>query len=71
MNLTATDNLNSPLVIDKSSKFDYDFILSFLSKNGYVRVSGVKESGEFAVKVDIIDIFPKKYKNPIRFNIFD
>lgn len=71
MNLTATDNLNSPLVIDKSSKFDYDFILSFLSKNGYVRVSGVKESGEFAVKGDIIDIFPTEYENPIRINIFD
>ena len=71
MNLTATDNLNSSLVIDKSYKFDYDFILSFLSKNGYVRVSGVKESGEFAVKGDIIDIFPTEYKNPIRINIFD
>ena len=71
MNLTATDNLNSPLVIDKSSKFDYDFILSFLSKNGYVRVSGVKESGEFAVKGDINDIFPTEYENPIRINIFD
>ena len=71
MNLTATDNLNSPLVIDKSSKFDYDFILSFLSKNGYVRVSGVRESGEFAVKGDIIDIFPTEYENPIRINIFD
>ena len=71
MNLTATDNLNSSLVIDKSSKFDYDFILSFLSKNGYVRVSGVKESGEFAVKGDIIDIFPTEYENPIRINIFD
>ena len=64
MNLTATDNLNSPLVIDKSSKFDYDFILSFLSKNGYVRVSGVKESGEFAVKGDIIAVSYTHLKLP-------
>ena len=70
MNLAATDNSNSTLVIDKKSKFDYSNVLSFLSENGYVRVSGVKESGEFSVKGDIIDVFPTGYENPIRINIF-
>ena len=45
--------------------------MTFLSENGYVRVSGVKESGEFSVKGDIIDIFPTGYEYPIRINIFD
>ena len=69
----ATDKLNpkTTLSIEKSSKFDYDSVLSFLSENGYVRVSGVKESGEFSVKGDVIDIFPAGYNNPLRVNIFD
>ena len=74
MNLgLATDKLNpkTTLSIEKSSKFDYDSVLSFLSENGYVRVSGVKESGEFSVKGDVIDIFPTGYNNPLRVNIFD
>ena len=70
MNLAAVDNSNPTLIIDKKSKFDYSNVLSYLSENGYVRVSGVKESGEFSVKGDIIDVFPTGYENPIRINIF-
>ena len=70
MNLAAADNSNPTLIIDKKSKFDYSNVLSYLSESGYVRVSGVKESGEFSVKGDIIDVFPTGYENPIRINIF-
>ena len=71
MNLAVSDNLSSNLVIDKKTKFNYNNVLDFLSENGYVRVSGVRESGEFSVKGDIIDIFPTGYEYPIRINIFD
>ena len=71
MNLAVSDNLSSNLVIDKKTKFNYNNVLVFLSENGYVRVSGVRESGEFSVKGDIIDIFPTGYEYPIRINIFD
>ena len=71
MSLAASDNLSSNLVIDKKTKFNYNNVLDFLSENGYVRVSGVRESGEFSVKGDIIDIFPTGYEYPIRINIFD
>ena len=71
MSLAVSDNLSSNLVIDKKTKFNYNNVLSFLSENGYVRVSGVRESGEFSVKGDIIDIFPTGYEYPIRINIFD
>ena len=70
MNLAAADNSNPTLIIDKKSKFNYSNVLSYFSENGYVRVSGVKESGEFSVKGDIIDVFPTGYENPIRINIF-
>ena len=68
MSLTSTKKNNQSFVIDKKSKFDYNNFLFFLSENGYVRVSGVKESGEFSVKGDIIDVFPIGYENPIRIN---
>ena len=71
MSLAASDNSSSNLIIDKKTKFDYNYVLGFLSENGYVRVSGVRESGEFSVKGDIIDIFPTGYDYPIRINIFD
>ena len=71
MNLAVIDNSTSTLIIDKKVKFDYNNVLSFLIENGYIRVSGVKESGEFSVKGDIIDIFPTGYESPIRINIFD
>ena len=70
MNLTSAESSNQTLVIDSKSKFDYNNVLTFLSENGYVRVSGVKESGEFSVKGDIIDVFPTGYENPIRINIY-
>ena len=47
MNLAPAESNNQTLVIDSKSKFDYNNVLTFLSENGYVRVSGVKESGEF------------------------
>ena len=70
MNLKPAESKNQTLVIDSKSKFDYNNVLTFLSENGYVRVSGVKESGEFSVKGDIIDVFPTGYENPIRINIY-
>ena len=70
MNLKPAESKNQALVIDSKSKFDYNNVLTFLSENGYVRVSGVKESGEFSVKGDIIDVFPTGYENPIRINIY-
>ena len=70
MNLAPAESNNQTLVIDSKSKFDYNNVLTFLSENGYVRVSGVKESGEYSVKGDIIDVFPTGYENPIRINIY-
>ena len=60
------DNLN----ISYDEKFDYEKTINFLSENGYVRVSSIRENGEFSVKGDVIDIFPSDFKNPVRINLF-
>ena len=60
----------SNLNINLDNKFDYEFTLNYLSTNGYVRVSSIREPGEFSVKGDVIDIFPSEFVKPIRINLF-
>lgn len=42
----------------------------FLANNGYVRTDTVREAGEFAIRGDIIDIFPPSYESPVRIDLF-
>ena len=58
------------LLIENKLKFNYEGTIDFLSDNGYTRVSTINHLGEFSVKGDVIDIFPKDYQDPIRINIF-
>ncbi len=60
----------SNLNINLDNKFDYELTLNYLSTNGYVRVSSIREPGEFSVKGDVIDIFPSEFAKPIRINLF-
>ena len=45
-------------------------IINFLAKNSYDRVSKVMEQGEFAVRGDIIDIFPAGSNDAMRIDFF-
>ncbi len=45
-------------------------LYAFLAGNGYLRTDTVRESGEFAVRGSIIDIFPAGYENPVRLDLF-
>ncbi len=45
-------------------------IAEFLTLNGYARTDTVRESGEYAVRGNIIDIFPTGFDRPIRFDFF-
>ena len=70
MNLAPAESNNQTLVIDSKSKFDYNNVLTFLSENGYVRVSGVKESGEYSGSIisflfKLLIILPRFISNPI------
>lgn len=49
---------------------DSEKMILFLAQNGYVRTQTVRESGEFAVRGGIIDIFPSGHENPLRIDMF-
>ena len=43
----------------------------FLSQNGYQATDVVATSGEFAVRGEIVDIYPAGFPNPVRLDFFD
>ncbi len=43
---------------------------NFLSNNGYDRTDTVRESGEYAIRGGIIDVFPPGYEQPVRLDLF-
>jgi transcription-repair coupling factor (superfamily II helicase) len=47
-----------------------DSIVSWLEHNGYNRSSTVRESGEYAVRGGILDLFPAGLDQPVRFDFF-
>ena len=42
----------------------------FLTQNGYVRTETVRETGEFAVRGGIVDLYPSGYDKPLRLDLF-
>lgn len=61
---------NAHLSIRKKARVQEKKLLGFLAANGYARCDTVRESGEFAVRGGIIDIFPPGYDQPIRIDLF-
>ncbi|MEE8332940.1 MAG: transcription-repair coupling factor [Alphaproteobacteria bacterium] len=49
---------------------DLDELNGFLVRNGYARVSTVREPGECALRGGIIDIFPAGSTDPVRLDLF-
>ena len=47
-----------------------EVIVGFLAGNGYVRAESVMEPGEYAVRGDIIDVFPPGREDPLRLDFF-
>src|SRR5690242_18580817 len=45
-------------------------IVAWLEHNGYNRSSTVRESGEYAVRGGILDLFPAGLEHPVRFDFF-
>lgn len=43
----------------------------FLLRMGYERTYIVREGGEYAIRGEIVDIFPPLYKNPVRLDLFE
>jgi len=56
--------------IKKDASLDSIALQKFLSNNGYLRTDTVRETGEFAIRGDIIDLFPPSKKMPLRIDLF-
>ena len=63
--------LNSMREIYIGSKLNFNDFLHYVTINGYTRTEQVFEAGEYAVRGDIIDIFPTGTTEPLRIDLFD
>lgn len=63
--------LNSIRHIKIGSKLKFNEFIHYAVINGYNRVEQVIEPGEYAVRGDIIDIFPVGTTDPLRIDLFD
>lgn len=63
--------LNSSREVKVGKKLDFNDFLHYAAVNGYNRVEQVIEPGEYAVRGDIIDIFPVGTADPLRIDLFD
>lgn len=63
--------LNSIRQVRVGSKLSFNDFLHYIALNGYNRVEQVIEPGEYAVRGDIIDIFPVGTSEPLRIDLFD
>lgn len=73
----AAQKIMSPHVLKEQEirlatgdEVERDELLEKLVESGYERVAQVERSGHFAVRGDIIDIFPVSEEHPIRFEFF-
>ena len=63
--------LNTGKTLQVGQKIGLTEFLHYAALNGYSRVEQVMENGEYAVRGDIIDIFPMGSNMPIRIDFFD
>ncbi|KKB79737.1 transcription-repair coupling factor [Devosia soli] len=49
---------------------DSERLIAWASNNGYLRVPTVRESGEFAVRGGLVDLYPASAAAPLRFDFF-
>ena len=63
--------LNSSREVAVGNRLDFNDFTHYAVVNGYTRVEQVIEPGEYAVRGDIIDIFPVGTADPLRIDLFD
>lgn len=63
--------LNARRVFKKGGVFNFNDFLHYAAINGYQRVEQVMEPAEYALRGDIIDIFPSSSTEPVRLDLFD
>lgn len=65
------DSFLNPLRLSKNADYNLDSLTKTLISYGYERVELVSLSGQFALRGDILDIFPANDDNPVRVEFFD
>lgn len=63
--------INALREIKVGDKLEFNDFVHYAAMNGYVRVEQVFEAGEYALRGDIIDIFPVGTSEPLRIDLFD
>lgn len=63
--------LNTQKTFKIGGKLNFNDFIHYAAINGYNKVEQVMESGEYAVRGDIIDIFPTGSEQPLRIDLFD
>lgn len=58
------------LRLKKEDEYGLDDIIKKLARCGYIRVSTVRNRGEFALRGGILDIYPLNEKEPVRLEFF-
>lgn len=58
------------LIIKKGHRLDMEQLQSFFQQNGYLRTDTVRDTGEYAIRGGIVDLFPSGYKDPLRIDLF-
>jgi len=61
---------NCLLTLKRGHSVAREDLVGFLSRNGYQRVETVSEAGEFALRGDIVDLFPSGAAAPVRVDFF-
>jgi len=62
--------LNSIKEVRVGAELNFDDFVHYAVINGYLRVEQVMEAGEYAVRGDILDIFPVGTDEPLRIDLF-
>lgn len=63
--------INSLREVKVGGKLEFKDFIHYAAMNGYSKVEQVFEAGEYALRGDIIDIFPVGTKEPLRIDLFD
>ncbi len=61
---------HATLSLKQGEDLNRDALMRYLIANGYTRVSRVMEAGEFAMRGNIVDLFPSGYEQGCRLDLF-
>ncbi|MFP4386234.1 MAG: transcription-repair coupling factor [Alphaproteobacteria bacterium] len=61
---------NASFQIISGDVLDLEKLTHYLAQNGYIRSDTVRESGEFALRGGLVDLYPAGYDDPVRIDLF-